>query len=93
MLTGMLCGIGHGYGFPILSSIIIEVADAETRGSVVTFYTLLFDVGFLIGAPLWGLLVSLGGYNVMFTAAAVVVLGGIVLALQRRDGGAPHLGG
>ncbi|HIA14441.1 MAG TPA: MFS transporter [Nitrospirales bacterium] len=93
MLTGMLCGIGHGYGFPILSSIIIEVADAETRGSVVTFYTLLFDVGFLIGAPLWGLLISLGSYNVMFTAAAMVVLGGIVLALQRRDSGAPHLGG
>ena len=84
MLTGMLCGIGHGYGFPILSSIIIEAADAETRGSVVTFYTLLFDVGFLIGAPLWGLLVSLGGYDVMFTAAAMVVMGGIILALQRR---------
>jgi len=90
MLTGILCGIGHGYGFPILSSIIIEVADPETRGSVVTFYTLLFDVGFLIGAPLWGLLVSLGGYDVMFTAAAMVVLGGTVLALQRRNGRAPH---
>jgi predicted MFS family arabinose efflux permease len=84
MITGMLCGIGHGYGFPILSSIIIEAADAETRGIVVTFYTLLFDVGFLIGAPMWGLLISLGGYDMMFTAAAMVVLGGIVLALQRR---------
>ena len=84
MLTGMLCGIGHGYGFPILSSIIIEDADAETRGSVVTFYTLLFDVGFLIGAPLWGLLVAIGGYNVMFLAATVVIVGGILLVLQRQ---------
>jgi MFS family permease len=84
MLTGMLCGIGHGYGFPILSSIIIEDADAETRGSVVTFYTLLFDVGFLIGAPLWGLLVDIGGYNVMFLAATVVIVGGILLVLQRQ---------
>ncbi len=93
MLTGMLCGIGHGYGFPILSSIIIEAADEETRGTVVTFYTLLFDVGFLIGAPLWGLLVSIGGYDLMFIAAAAIVLGGVALALHRRDGRAPHLSG
>ena len=83
MLTGMLCGIGHGYGFPILSSIIIDIADGENRGSVMTFYTLLFDLGFLIGAPLWGLLVSLGGYDVMLVAAATVVSVGIVTITTR----------
>ena len=80
MLTGALCGIGHGYGFPILSSVIIARTDDKTRGSVITFYTLLFDVGFLIGAPLWGLLVSLAGYKVMFAIASTVVLIGTILA-------------
>ena len=38
--------------YPLPPSFTIEIADAETRGNVVTFYALVFDVGFLIGAPL-----------------------------------------
>ena len=84
MFTGMLCGTGHGYGFPILSSILIKNTSRKIRGSVITFYTLLFDIGFLIGAPLWGLLVTISGYNMMFLTAALMIIGGILLVLHRQ---------
>jgi predicted MFS family arabinose efflux permease len=74
-IAGVLCGVGHGYGFPILSGMVVSRALDEDRGSAVSFFTALFDFGTLIGGPVLGVIISTFGYTTMFTFAAVAIVG------------------
>jgi MFS family permease len=81
VIAGALCGAGHGYAFPILYAMAFDRADRHNRGSASTIYTGLFDVGALIGGPVFGLVITTFSYEAMFlSAAAWVVAGGIVFA-------------
>jgi MFS family permease len=73
-VAGVLCGIGHGYGFPILSGMVVSRALDEDRGSAVSIFTALFDLGTLIGGPVLGVIISSFGYTTMFTFAAVAIV-------------------
>jgi MFS family permease len=73
-IAGVLCGIGHGYGFPILSGMVVSRALDEDRGSAVSFFTALFDFGTLIGGPVFGFIISTFGYTTMFTFAAIAIV-------------------
>lgn len=73
-IAGVLCGIGHGYGFPILSGMVVSRALDEDRGSAVSIFTALFDMGTLIGGPILGVIISSFGYATMFTFAAVAIV-------------------
>ncbi len=73
-VAGVLCGIGHGYGFPILSGMVVSRALDEDRGSAVSIFTALFDLGTLIGGPVLGIIISRFGYATMFTVAAVAIV-------------------
>lgn len=74
-LAGVLCGIGHGFGFPILSSYVVERATIGDRGSSMAFFTALFDVGQLVAGPALGAIIVTAGYSTMFSVAAVVLVG------------------
>lgn len=69
-LAGVLCGVGHGYTFPILSSLIVSRAPAAERGAAVTLFTALFDAGPLLAAPLLGLVVEARGHATMYVLMA-----------------------
>ncbi|NVB43248.1 MFS transporter [Pseudenhygromyxa sp. WMMC2535] len=71
--AGVLCGIGHGYAFPILSALVVTRARADERGSALSLFTALFDIGLLIGGPLFGLSVRMVGYPGSFMLAGVVL--------------------
>ena len=73
-IAGVLCGVGHGYGFPILSGMVVSRALDEDRGSAVSIFTALFDMGTLIGGPVFGIIISSFGYRTMFTFAAVAIV-------------------
>ncbi|HJL45784.1 MAG TPA: MFS transporter, partial [Polyangiaceae bacterium LLY-WYZ-15_(1-7)] len=84
-LIGVVCGMGHGYVFPILSSLIVTRAPAEDRGAAVTLFTALFDVGILLGGPLLGGVADWMGHRAMFVvAAALTALGLAVFARWDR---------
>jgi MFS family permease len=85
-LAGVLCGLGHGFVFPILYGLVVTRARDAELGSSIALYTALFDVGTLVGGPLFGVVITLGGYEVMFlVAAALVITGALVFAgLERR---------
>jgi len=51
-ISGFLCGLGHGYLFPILNALAVERSEPEERGSAVTAYTASTDLGMFLGAPL-----------------------------------------
>ncbi|NJK31690.1 MAG: MFS transporter [Deltaproteobacteria bacterium] len=72
--AGIACGLGHGYAFPILSAMVVTRARPEERGSAISMFTALFDLGLLIGGPSFGLLVRLADYPGTFLVAAVLVV-------------------
>ncbi|NND03223.1 MAG: MFS transporter, partial [Acidimicrobiia bacterium] len=81
-LAGLLCGVGHGYAFPILSGLVATRAPDEDRGSAITFFTALLDVGLLIAGPLLGWIITWLGYSAMFSfAAGFIVLATIAFAI------------
>lgn len=74
VISGMLCGLGHGFIFPILSTLVINRGHDGNRGSMMTLFTLFFDIGIFIGAPFWGVIAKWYGYQPMFFLAAAVIL-------------------
>ncbi|MFV8750242.1 MFS transporter [Nannocystaceae bacterium ST9] len=74
ILAGLLCGIGHGYAFPILSTLVVMRARPEERGSAISMFTALFDFGLLIGGPMFGAVVMLVDYPGTFAFAAMLVV-------------------
>lgn len=83
--AGLLCGIGHGYIFPILFALVVGRARDADRGSAMAIFTALFDLGVVLGGPLFGALSRAEGYDAMYLAAAgVLVAGSGVFALWDR---------
>ena len=78
IVAGVLAGVGHGYAFPIASSLVVERAPARERGMALAAFTALFDLGLLFGAPILGFTLEQSGYTTMYLLAASVVTGGAI---------------
>lgn len=76
--AGLLCGLGHGYLFPILSGLAIEGTDRHSRGSAMSAYTAVFDLGQMVGPPALGMLAEAAGYPAMFFAAMAGVAAALI---------------
>ena len=85
LAAGTLCGLGHGFTFPILSALVVARARDAERGAAMSLFTALFDGGVLVGGPVFGLVIRFAGYSAMFMTAAGVTLGGaLAFALWDR---------
>jgi MFS family permease len=85
LAAGVLCGVGHGYTFPILSSLAVTRAREEERGVAISILTSLPDVGALLGAPLLGWVLERHGFAIMFgVAAATLAAGSLAFAAWDR---------
>ncbi len=83
--AGVLCGLGHGFTFPILLGLVVTRARPTERGAALAIFTALFDGGTLVGGPLLGAVVTRQGYGAMFvTAAGIVVAGALVFSAWDR---------
>ena len=78
-VAGVLAGTGHGYAFPILSTLAVERAHASDRGSAMALFTAIFDAGILVGSPLLGLIVEHTSYRTMYLVAAVMPVAGTAI--------------
>jgi MFS family permease len=88
LAAGFLCGLGHGFSFPILISLMVDRARPAERGAAMSIFTALFDAGLLLGGPAFGALIHYAGYGIMFTsAAAMLACGTVVFFLWDRP---PH---
>ncbi len=72
-MAGVLCGLGHAYVFPIISALVVSRADDDDRGAAMTMFTALFDLGALVGAPLFGWIIEKSSYQTMFVTAVCFV--------------------
>ncbi len=85
-IAALLCGLGHGFTFPILLGLAVKRARPSERGTALALYTALFDAGTLVGSPLLGGVIRVAGYPAMFVcAAALVVAGGVGFVLSPKD--------
>lgn len=84
-LSGFLCGVGHGFVFPIILGLVVTRARDAERGAALSVFTALFDLGNVVGGPLLGAIVKVGSYGAMFVSAAALALGGLV-TLALLDG-------
>ena len=75
-IAGFLSGVGHGYVFPIMFGMVVTRARPSERGSASAIFTAVFDVGTLVGGPLFGLAIRLGDYQAMWLLAAGLVIAG-----------------
>jgi MFS family permease len=86
-VAGLLCGLSHGYAFPILVGMLVARAHPPERGASYAIFTALWDVGNMVASPAFGLVIQYAGYRVMFAAAAALVLGGaLAFAVWDRRG-------
>lgn len=90
LAAGVLCGLGHGFIYPVLSSLVVARASESGRGAAISIHTALPDVGGLLGAPLLGWLIEARGFSVMFAAAGGMLAVGSLLFFgwDRRASGA-----
>ncbi len=85
LVAGTLCGLGHGFIFPILCALVVARTRPAERGVALSIFTALFDGGILVGGPLLGGVIRLAGYSAMFaTAGSVIVAGTIAFAIWDR---------
>ena len=94
LAAGMLAGLAHGYGFPVLLSQVVGRSPQRWRGSAVTAYTALFSLAHLVLVPLFGHLADRWGDGAMYSTASVGALGLLVVwcLLEFRWGGRPVAG-
>ena len=83
-IAGALCGAGHGFIFPILTTLLVDRAPATDRGSAMSFFTAMLDVGTLIGGPILGMIIDTAGWGPMY-ATAGVALGVATVIFARWD--------
>lgn len=79
IVAGVLCGIGHGYAFPILFGLVVDRTPVLNRGMAMAVYTALFDLGVLTGGPFFGYWIERGGFSFMFVTAAALTLAGTLV--------------
>jgi predicted MFS family arabinose efflux permease len=86
LAIGVVCGMGHGYAFPILNVLVVARTPGHVRGAVVSLYTAMIDLGQMVGAPLLGA-IAMRGFGAMFaTAGAALVLAALALRVADRPG-------
>ncbi|MGB1699769.1 MAG: MFS transporter [Nannocystaceae bacterium] len=92
LVAGLLCGVGHGFTFPVLSAMIVDRCDVRGRGTAISSFTALFDLGMLAGAPAFGALATELSYGGAFAVSAgmlvVVIMAGGAADVRLTRGGA-----
>jgi len=85
-LAGLLAGGAHGFLYPALSSLLVDVTPERRRGSAVGAFSSVFLVGNALGAMAFGYVAHGWGYGVMWSSLAVLLLAGFLWSLRLRVG-------
>ncbi len=81
-IAGFLCGLGHGYAFPILSGMVVNRVSDDSRGTALAIFTGLFDLGMLVGSTVFGALIEWQGFAVLYAFGAVVLASALAVFVR-----------
>lgn len=83
-LTGLLAGSAHGFLYPALAALLMDVTPEARRGSVVGIFSAVFLVGNALGSMAFGYVAHGLGYAVMWTALTLLLASGFGLSFRLR---------
>jgi MFS family permease len=90
-LTGLLAGSAHGYLYPALAALLMDVTPEPRRGGAVGIFSAVTLVGNALGAIVFGHIAHWLGYRVMWSVLTGLLFAGFVLSFRLRVGHARPL--
>jgi MFS family permease len=85
-LAGFLAGAAHGFLYPAMSALLMDVTPERRRGSAVGIFSSVILVGNTAGAVAFGYVAHGAGYAVMWTALTILLTLGSLLSVRLRVG-------
>jgi MFS family permease len=76
ILSGLICGSGHGLLYPCLNAIAVRNEPQGIRGEIMGIFTGGIDTGIFLGSILLGYIGKWFGYPVLFLVAGLILLMG-----------------
>jgi MFS family permease len=81
-LAGLASGAAHGFLYPALTALVLDVTPPERRGRVVGVFMAFILAGQAGGAAVFGYLAHAIGYGAMFAVLGLVLTGASALAFR-----------
>jgi MFS family permease len=81
-LVGLVAGAGHGFLYPALSALVMDLTPDDRRGRVVGVFSAFILAGNAAGAMSFGYVAHALGYPPMFAIVAACLAGACALALR-----------
>jgi MFS family permease len=85
-LAGFLAGAAHGFLYPAMSALLMDVTPERRRGSAVGIFSSVILVGNSFGAIAFGYVAHGLGYAVMWSGLTVLLAIGSLLSVRLRVG-------
>jgi len=74
LLSGIAFGMGFGFAFPILVTMVADSVEPVNRGAAFGLFTMGVDIGISLGAMGMGIVAAKAGYDAIFLVLTVFVL-------------------
>jgi len=85
-LAGLLAGSAHGFLYPALAALLMDVTPEARRGGVVGIFSAVFLVGNALGSMVFGYVAHGLGYAAMWIALTLLLTAGFGLSFRLRVG-------
>jgi len=83
-LAGFMAGGAHGFLYPALSALLMDITPERRRGRAVGTFSSVILVGNAAGAIAFGYVVHHLGYRVMWSALTLLLVSGFLASLRLR---------
>jgi MFS family permease len=87
-LAGVLAGGAHGFLYPALSALLMDVTPEPRRATAIGTFSSVFLVGNAVGAMLMGVIAHAFGYRAMWVAVCATLLVGFAVSRALPEGAA-----
>lgn len=71
LIAAVFFGIGFGTAYPLTNAIIIKLCSKKRRGAATSTLLAAMDIGIGLGALLWGMVLEVSGFTVVYLASSV----------------------
>ncbi len=91
VVGGLLGGLGHGFVFPALASLLLDRSDPGQKGTLLSLFTAAIDTGAMLGSPILGWIARSTGFGVVFFFSGACALAILVYfwVMERKLIGTP----
>lgn len=74
LLAAALIGLGYGTLLPGFQTVAIQNAAKDRSGHAISTFFMFYDLGIAIGALIWGIIIGIYGYEMMYFIGATLTL-------------------